>query len=171
MANFCGVMVSKPADWTKKRARKTPDPFPPSGESSGPLAVAAGTSAVDFRRGPPFRSDGLELVGGHLARALVGDQLKADLLTFAQIVHSRAFDGADMNEGVLAAVVGLDEAEALLRVKPLHCANRHDDPFRMRAFSRGANNRRRNQVSIFRGSSSERANISTRSKSRPAEFR
>src|SRR5271169_1524564 len=136
MVNFCGVMVSNPLVGQKKG----PGNFltlPPSDENSGPLAGAAGTSTVDGPRGPPFRSDGLELIGGHLARALVGDQLKADLLTFAQIAHPRAFDGADMNEGVLTAVVGLDEAEAFLRVKPLYAANRPRD-----------------HVSIFRGSSS-----------------
>jgi hypothetical protein len=48
----------------------------------------------------------------HFARPSVGEQLEADLLSFAHVIHSGAFDRADMNEGVLTAVIGLNETEA-----------------------------------------------------------
>jgi hypothetical protein len=34
-----------------------------------------------------------------------------------------------VNENVLAAVVRLNEAEALCGVKPFYCASGHNDPF------------------------------------------
>ena len=48
------------------------------------------------------------------------DQIELHLLPFDQLAKARALDGADMDEGVLAAVIGLDEAETLGRVEPLH---------------------------------------------------
>src|SRR5688500_8678065 len=50
-------------------------------------------------------------------------QVVADALIFAQAAHSGALDGADVNEGVLAAVVGLDEAIALLFVEELYSSS------------------------------------------------
>jgi hypothetical protein len=34
-----------------------------------------------------------------------------------------------MNEGVSAAIVRLDEAEALGGIEPFYCASGHDEPF------------------------------------------
>jgi hypothetical protein len=70
-------------------------------------------------------SDFLELVGGGLAAAAILDDLVAHLLAFAQIAQAGALDGADMNENVRAAIIGLDEAEAFLTIEPFHGAGSH----------------------------------------------
>src|SRR6185295_4557902 len=41
------------------------------------------------------------------------------------MLDAGALDGADMDEHVLAAVIRLDEAEALGAVEPLHCSRSH----------------------------------------------
>jgi hypothetical protein len=48
-----------------------------------------------------------------------------DFLSFVEAVHPCAFDGADVHEDILAAIVWLDEAKALLAVKPLYDSLRH----------------------------------------------
>src|SRR5215475_13398129 len=68
---------------------------------------------------------GAEIVGSRLAGAAIGDDLVRDLLAFAQRAEAGTLDGADVNEHVLAAVVGLNEAIALGRVKPLHGSHAH----------------------------------------------
>ena len=46
------------------------------------------------------------------------------------ISHSSVLDSRDMNEGVSAAVVRLNEAEALGGIKPFNCASGHlKNPF------------------------------------------
>jgi hypothetical protein len=52
-------------------------------------------------------------------------QFVADLLAFVQRADPGALDGADMDEDVLAAVIGLNEAEAFLTVEPLDLAAGH----------------------------------------------
>ena len=71
------------------------------------------------------RLDGAQIVGGRLAGLSIGDRLEGDLLSFVESLQSGAFDGADMHENVLAAVIRLDEAEAFLAVEPLHGSLRH----------------------------------------------
>ncbi len=70
-------------------------------------------------------SDFLELIGGGLAGALVLGDLVTHLLAFAQITQAGALDRADMNENIRAAIIGLDEAEALLTIEPFHGAGSH----------------------------------------------
>jgi hypothetical protein len=60
-----------------------------------------------------------------LAAHAVGLGLERHLLTLIEGAKAGAFDGADMNEDVLAAIVRLDEAEALCRVEPLNCSGCH----------------------------------------------
>ncbi len=55
-----------------------------------------------------------ELISGHFAGAAVSNQFKRDLLAFLQIVDAGALNSADMDERVCAAIVRLNEAEALL---------------------------------------------------------
>jgi hypothetical protein len=43
----------------------------------------------------------------------------ADLLTFIEARQPRALDGADMDEDVLATIVGLNETKSLCGVEPL----------------------------------------------------
>ena len=62
---------------------------------------------------------------GFLAGARVTFDFVGNLLAFAQRAEASALDGADVHEHVLAAVVGLDEAKALGRVKPLHGSHAH----------------------------------------------
>jgi len=71
----------------------------------------------------------LEIAGRHLARLVVALQFEADLLAFDELAHSGAFNGRDVNERVSVAVVRLDEAEALGRIKPFNCASGHNKPF------------------------------------------
>jgi hypothetical protein len=80
---------------------------------------------VTERRRDQRVSDFLELIGGGLAGALVLGDLVAHLLVFAQIAQAGALDGADMNENIRAAIIGLDEAEALLTIEPFHDASSH----------------------------------------------
>jgi hypothetical protein len=60
---------------------------------------------------------------------VVSLEIEADLLAFDEFAHSGALDGGDMNEGVSAAIVRLNKAEALGGVEPFNCASVHDEPF------------------------------------------
>src|SRR2546430_880779 len=60
-----------------------------------------------------------------LASAAIRYDLVADLLAFAQRSKPSALYGADVHEYVVATVVGLNEAEALGCVKPLHGSHAH----------------------------------------------
>jgi hypothetical protein len=71
----------------------------------------------------------LEIASGHLARLVVTLEVEADLLAFDEFAHSGALDSRDVNESVNAAVVRLNEAEALGGIKPFYCASGHDEPF------------------------------------------
>lgn len=70
----------------------------------------------------------LEIAGRHLARLVVALEFVADLLAFDDFAHSGALDGRNVYEGVSAAVVRLNEAEALGGIKPFNCASGHDEP-------------------------------------------
>ena len=70
---------------------------------------------------------GLDLRGGHLARALVFFHLEADALAFLKAGETRALNGGDVDEHVRAALLRLDEAEAFLLVEPLYGAGSHVD--------------------------------------------
>src|SRR3569623_2462 len=72
-----------------------------------------------------YLSSSTKIFGGGLARTTVGDDVIRHRLTFAESAHAGAFDRADMNKDVVAAVCRLDKAEALLGVKPLHCTGVH----------------------------------------------
>ena len=103
--------------------------------SVGIHAAGAGTSAVIGA--VECRLDCLQLVGCHLARLVVADHFVAELLPFHDVPHSGALDGRDMNEDVGAAVVRLDEAEALGGVEPFYCAGAHVEPLSL-AYYRAA---------------------------------
>src|SRR6185436_16955288 len=82
---------------------------------------------VHSRTGPDEirLAGGAEIVGRRFARTAVGHDLVGDLLAFAQRSQAGAFDGADVHEHVIAAVVRLNEAVALGCVKPLHGSHAH----------------------------------------------
>jgi hypothetical protein len=69
----------------------------------------------------------LKTRGGGLSAATISDDFVVDLLAFSEAREPRLFDSADVDENVRAAVVGLNEAEAFLRVKPFDCARSHID--------------------------------------------
>jgi hypothetical protein len=56
----------------------------------------------------------LQIVRGHLAAFVIRNEIESQLLAFAQIADSGAFDRADMDEGVFAAVIRRNEPETLL---------------------------------------------------------
>jgi hypothetical protein len=71
----------------------------------------------------PIRPLGLQIGRGILA-ALV-HHLVGDLLAFIEAAQARALDGADVDEDVLAAAIGLNETETLGGVEPFDgaCSN------------------------------------------------
>src|SRR5687768_2380346 len=69
-------------------------------------------------------SGGLD-VGRLLALRAVRD-FERDLLAFLQRLETLTLDRGEMREQVLAAVVGLDEPEALCIVEPLDRTGSHD---------------------------------------------
>ena len=80
------------------------------------------------RHGPSRSySGGAQIFSGRFAGPAVGDEVKADFLPLIEGAHAGAFNRADMNEDVVAAVGGLNEAEALLAVKPLHSSCIHGE--------------------------------------------
>jgi hypothetical protein len=52
--------------------------------------------------------------------------------TFVERAQTCTFDGADVNENVGAAIIGLDEAKTLGRVEPLNCSGSHVTISKMR---------------------------------------
>ena len=96
-----------------------------SGASTSVVAVS-----IQCPRDAANGSLGAKLIGRHLARALVLHELEGDLLTFAQIAHASALDGADVDENVLSAIIRLDETKTLGRIEPLDCTDAHNESFR-----------------------------------------
>src|SRR5690349_3346031 len=67
----------------------------------------------------------LDVVDGDLAAAAVLGGVEGDLLTFNKIAHAGALESGGVDEHVLAAIVRLDEAEALHVVVKFHSAHDH----------------------------------------------
>src|SRR4051794_41492087 len=80
-------------------------------------------------RGGPGRPGlrGLDVADRDLAGAAVFLRVEGDLLALDEAAHAGALESGRMDEHVLAAVVGLDEAEAFLIVVELHGAGVHVD--------------------------------------------
>src|ERR1700736_6130631 len=70
-------------------------------------------------------SGGAQIVRRGLSGPSIGNNLERDLLSLIEAVHPGAFDRADMHEDILAAVIGVNESEALLTVEPLDCSLHH----------------------------------------------
>jgi hypothetical protein len=70
-------------------------------------------------------SGGGDVANRDLAGATVFLRVEGDLLAFAQPADASALERGRMDEHVLAAVIRLDEAEALLVVVEFHCASLH----------------------------------------------
>ena len=93
-----------------------------------PVFDSASTSVVKGKRIPRALGS-LKIAGRHLARLVVALEFEADFLAFDQLAHSSAFDSRDVNEGVSAAIIRLNEAEAFGGIEPFYCASGHDEPF------------------------------------------
>ena len=72
-----------------------------------------------------FRLGQRQIFCARLASHLVSFDLKRDLLAFGKAGKSSPFDGADVNEDVVSAIVGLDKPEPLLAIEPLYSTCRH----------------------------------------------
>src|SRR5215211_4270934 len=99
------------------------DPWPracPESKEAAPVRAAStsGQWAV-------VRLCGSEVGCGLLAATPVSLNVIGDLLTFREAAHPGPFDGADVHEHILAALIGLNEAVALCFVEPLHGTGRH----------------------------------------------
>src|SRR6185369_6563056 len=94
------------------------NPLNPMGRAgSAPVPVHPWKGATGLGQRKIFRAD--------LAPHLVGLELESELLALGQSGKTRALDCADVNEHIIAAVIGLNEPEALLGVEPLHSTCRH----------------------------------------------
>ena len=70
----------------------------------------------------------LQLDSAFLARTLIALEFVGNGLTFMQAIQIRTFNGRDVHEHVLAAVSGLNEAEALGGVEPFDSTGSHFQP-------------------------------------------
>src|SRR4051812_31133040 len=109
--------------------------FASSREPNAPTACRAQPPedhppAAGHKKGGRRRSDALLLClrGSGLLQvdraglaALVLLEVVADPLILVQRGHARPLDGRDVDEGVVAAALGLDEAIALVRVEEFDC--------------------------------------------------
>src|ERR1051326_9392597 len=73
---------------------------------------------------PRLGSSGLQIDRRHLA-LLATLEVEADLLALLQVTEAGALDRRDVNEDVLRAILGLNEAEALRGVEPFDCTDGH----------------------------------------------
>src|SRR5579883_658011 len=71
---------------------------------------------------PAFRWSvhGRKVAGSILAA--VRDDVVFDLLALTERVQTGSFDGGDVDEHVLPAAIGLNEAVTFLRIEPFHSA-------------------------------------------------
>jgi hypothetical protein len=90
-------------------------------------------SGCQYIRGQPEEktatrtsADGLEVRGGQLAAALIRHQVELDLLSFDQMIETSLFDGADMDECILAPSSGS------MKPKPFAELNHFTVPIDMR---------------------------------------
>ena len=67
------------------------------------------------------RLDDFQVYSCHLA-VTARLRLEGHLLVFIELAQPGSLDGADMHEHIVAPALWLDEAEAFLRIEPLHCS-------------------------------------------------
>src|SRR5262249_38910926 len=95
--------------------------------------------------------------------------LVAELLALVQIANPRPFDGRNVHEHILRAIVRLDEAVALLGVEPLYSSSSHCKPFKENhaapAFERRSNFGTERKASSVLDASEEMARRTTESDS------
>src|SRR5687767_348639 len=88
---------------------------------------APAASEASARRQAPRRnrSVGERQVGGRLAAVAAALEVEGDLLAVVEMADAAALKRGDVDEDVLGATLGLDEAEALGGVEPFHGALGH----------------------------------------------
>src|SRR3984893_11524479 len=86
-------------------------------------AVLAGKADSTFAG--KCSSHGAKVFRAGLAAHAVDLRFERKLLAFVERTHAGALDGADVHEHVVAAVIRLNEAEALCCVEPLNCSGCH----------------------------------------------
>jgi hypothetical protein len=69
----------------------------------------------------------LQVASGCLASPLIGLDIERDLLAFNESAQAGALERAHMDEDVLAAIIGLNEAVAFLAVVPFHDTHIHGE--------------------------------------------
>ena len=80
----------------------------------------AGPQFVEIR----LKSAGdLQVYGLRALATAIGFGVEADLLVFGQTRQARCLNGGDMDEDVRAAIVGLDEAKALVGIEEFYSAS------------------------------------------------
>ena len=65
---------------------------------------------------PSCRLRGAQILSSRLTSPAVCNDVEGDLLPLVEGAHACAFHRADMNEDILVAALGLNEAEAFLAV-------------------------------------------------------
>src|SRR5580700_9048360 len=71
------------------------------------------------------KSGDLQVACRRASGALVSDDLIGDLLALVEFAETRALNGADVDEYVLAAVIRLDETKAFRCVEPFDGSRSH----------------------------------------------
>jgi hypothetical protein len=88
------------------------------------LASTSVVKAAWFERG---WSVDAQPVSRRLAGSPICDDVEFELLPLVEGAQAGTLDRADVNEHILAAVIRLNEAEALLAVEPLYSARTHEN--------------------------------------------
>jgi len=106
----------------------------PAGSSPAGLDIQKPIKGFQYIRGNPKSTilAHAKVLGAGLAAHAVGLCFERELLALIERAQTGAFDGADMNENVISAVVGLNEAEAFGCVEPLNCSGSHVTISKMR---------------------------------------
>src|SRR5690348_6924720 len=111
----------------------------PSNSIMSSLAMRCSVTRRGGRSRPVPPSSRFQIGRRAFAAARVALDVEADLLALVQVADARALDGRDVHEHVLAAIIRLDEAEALLGVKPFYGADRHSVVFHVASGAAGRN--------------------------------
>src|SRR5215470_6681177 len=117
------------SSFTRKRASGSSSCTVPSNSIRSSLAKQISSVKGRGRQSAPalhsaFSSGRAQIYRGDPA-ALTLFELIAELLALAEIIHSRALDGGDVDEDISAGCFRLDKPVTLLRIKPFDRTGRH----------------------------------------------
>src|SRR4051812_16022206 len=99
----------------------------PAGLSPAGPCIQRSIRGFQYIRGNPESTTlaDAKVLGAGLAAHRIGLRFERELLALIERAQTSAFNGADVNENVGSAVVGLNEAKTLGRVEPLNCSGSH----------------------------------------------